>query len=238
LTAAVVDVDAPPHFAIVDGVPVDDDGAAFLALGRSLGRLIDQNRAGDVLYAVEDAASRGEYDGIRGSKLNVALPFHTDSPSGFGGGTPDIFGLLCVRSADGGATELCDGIAAWAALVDADPAAAARLQQPVTMDRTPESRPGEPTEVDLPPVTVDADGRPAFRYNRAWIDLAGRRLHGEVPPDVRDACDALDAALEAAPRWTVHLEPGQALFADNARTLHRRSAFDGDRLLWRLWVRR
>jgi hypothetical protein len=106
------------------------------------------------------------------------------------------------------------------------------------MDRTPEARPGEPTEVDLAPVTGGPDGRPAFRYNRAWIDLAGRRLHGEVPDDVRVACDALDAALESAPRWTVQLEPGQALFADNARTLHRRSAFDGDRLLWRLWVRR
>jgi alpha-ketoglutarate-dependent taurine dioxygenase len=233
----VIDVGSHPHFTVVDGVPTDDGGAAFIELGRGVGALIDQNRAGDLLYAVEDAASRGEYDGIRGSKLNIALPFHTDSPSGFGGGTPDVFALLCVRAAAGGETELCDGVAAWSKLVATDPGAAERLQQPVTMDRTPEARPGEPTEVDLPPVTVDADGVPSYRYNRAWIDLAGRRLHGEVPADVRDACDALDEALEAAPRWSVLLEPGQALFASNTRVLHRRAAFEGDRLLWRLWMK-
>ena len=48
----------------------------------------------------------------------------------------------------------------------------------------------------MAPVVVDADDQPRYRYNRAWIDLAGRRLHGEVPADVRAACDALDAALE------------------------------------------
>ena len=225
-------------------LPVDDDGDAFVALGSTLGRAIDQDRAGNVLYAVEDAASRGAYDGIRGSKLQIALPFHTDSPSGFGGGTPDIFGLLCVRpAASGGETELCDGAAAWADLLATDPDAADRLQQPVTMDRTPEARPGEPTEVDVVPVVVDADGWPRYRYNRAWIDLAGRRLHGEVPTGIRVVCDALDAALEQAPRWSVRLEAGEALFVDNALALHRRGAFDDPsdgpgRLLWRLWLRR
>ena len=111
------------------------------------------------------------------------------------------------------------------------------------MDRTPESRPGEPTEVDVAPVAVGPDDRPRYRYNRAWIDLAGRRLHGEVPADVRAACDALDAALERAPRWSVRLAAGEALFVDNARALHRRGAFDDPaggpgRLLWRLWLRR
>jgi hypothetical protein len=234
----------PPHAAVVRGLPVDDGGDTFVALGSALGTPIDQDRAGNVLYAVEDAASRGEYDGIRGSKLQIALPFHTDSPSGFGGGTPDLFGLLCVRSAAaGGETELCDGAGAWDDLVAADPVAARRLQAPVTMDRTPEARPGEPTEVEVAPVVVAADGRPRFRYNRAWIDLAGRRLHGEVPTDVRAACDALDAALERASRWTVRLDTGEALFVDNARALHRRGAFDDPpdapgRLLWRLWLRR
>jgi hypothetical protein len=234
----------PPYAAVVRGLPVDDGGDAFVGLGSALGTPIDQDRAGNVLYAVEDAASRGEYDGVRGSKLQIALPFHTDSPSGFGGGTPDVFGLLCVRSAvAGGETELCDGAVAWDDLVTTDPASARRLQEPVTMDRTPESRPGEPTEVDVAPVAVDTEGRPRFRYNRAWIDLAGRRLHGDVPADVRDACDALDGALERAPRWSIRLDTGEALFVDNARALHRRGAFDDPagapgRLLWRLWLRR
>jgi Taurine catabolism dioxygenase TauD, TfdA family len=245
---AAVDLDGilavPPYATVVRGLPVDDGGDAFVALGSALGRPIDQDRAGNVLYAVEDAASRGEYDGIRGSKLQVALPFHTDSPSGFGGGTPDVFGLLCVRSAAaGGETELCDGSVAWDGLLATDPASARRLQEPVTMDRTPEARPGEPTEVDVAPVVVDGDGRPRFRYNRVWIDLAGRRLHGEVPADVRTACDALDEALERAPRWSVRLDTGEALFVDNARALHRRGAFEDPpgapgRLLWRLWLRR
>src|SRR5688500_1057246 len=75
-------------FVVVRDTPTDDDGEAFVALGRTLGPTLPQNRFGDTLYLVRDERTDGTYGGVRGSKTSEALIFHTDAASGFANSSP------------------------------------------------------------------------------------------------------------------------------------------------------
>ena len=183
--------------------------------------------AGSVLALPDAAAVREGGDKDRKAYGTAdALPLHTDGFA-YGDRAPDHFGLSCVRQGEaGGESVLVDS---YRLLDVIDPELRAFLTETVVDHAEPDMHPAV-----SPLAIVTAHDR-----------LAVRRV-----PWVRPAPDDADPARTEAllERWRLvvldqhaaarrfRLQAGDVAVIDNYRVLHGREPYEGDRLMWRVWV--
>jgi alpha-ketoglutarate-dependent taurine dioxygenase len=222
-------------FVVLRGLALHDyseDEARLLyaGLGTHLGTILPQNLRGDKLYSVRDEGIRVEAEygrtGVRFSKSSAAFDFHTDSPSRVAGHTPDVIGLLVLRTAKaGGESALVSGYALHNILREERPDVLRRLYQPFWVDRRAELPPGEEPVLPVPVFTFD--GQLTVRYLRFYI-TKGQEWKAE-PLSGADV-EALDVFDEVMRRpdvaVTVPLESGDIQLVSNTFLLHSRTSYE------------
>jgi len=216
--------------------------AVYWLVGQLLGRPVEQNVQGTVLYDVRDTGQDVRY-GARFSVTNAESTFHTDNS--FGAGVADYVGLLCLNAArSGGDSQVVSGYAVRDDLVARDPRAAEVLARPFHVDRRGGLRPGDEPTVRYP-VFGSHGGGLVIRYLRYWIEVGHEKAGQPLTAEQVAALDALDRAA-AEPRMRVEfaMRPGDMLFVNNRWILHNRTAFEDHaeperkRHLVRLWLAR
>jgi alpha-ketoglutarate-dependent taurine dioxygenase len=233
-------------FAIMQGPTRDcyspeEMTACYWLIGQLLGRPIEQNVQGTLLYDVRDTGQDVRY-GARFSVTNAASSFHTDNS--FGSGVADYVVLLCLHPAkSGGLSQVVSGYTVHNELLARHPGALELLYQPWHIDRRGGVQPGEGPTAQRPVLAWDGHGL-IFRYLRFWIE-SGQVKAGQ--PLTAAQCRALDAldevANDSALRVEFALKPGDLFFVNNRWILHNRTAFEDHpepkqrRHLVRLWLR-
>jgi hypothetical protein len=231
-------------FVIITGIPVEDYSAEeiqllYWLLGQALGRPLEQNVQGTLLYDVRDYGLTVT-QGARFSVTNAESTFHTDNS--FGDGL-DTIGLLCLQPArTGGLSQLVSGYTVHNVLLQEHPDLLPILYQPFHIDRRGGTREGEPPTAQYPIITWD--GRElTFRYLRLWIEAGQQKANRPLTVEQVRALDALDEAAHRPDlRAEFPLGRGEILLANNCWTLHNRTAFedhpepDRRRHLVRLWI--
>jgi len=212
----------------------------YWLVGQLLGRPVEQNVQGTLLYDVRDTGQDVRY-GARFSVTNAESSFHTDNS--FGSIIVDYVGLLCVQTArSGGLSQVVSGYGVHNELLARHPDALELLYQPWHIDRRGGVRPGDAPTVQYPVLSRDERGL-TYRYLRYWIEAGYEKIGRPLNEAQRQALDALDAvANDPALRVEFALEPGDMFFINNRWILHNRTAFvDHDeperrRHLVRLWL--
>jgi alpha-ketoglutarate-dependent taurine dioxygenase len=233
-------------FAVLRGLPFDgwtDEEASMLywGLGTYLGRPLQQNRAGERVYLVQDTGAT--LMEARGSKTNLAMIYHTDSAAAFVGSRPDILALMCLRKAmSGGESLIVSGHTAYNILLATRPDLVEVLYGKFLFDRSKDTGEGE-DPLSHGSVFTDTEQGVHIRYNRLHIELGHHLSDNPLTALQREALDALDAILnDPANAIDFTLEPGDVFFADNRTMLHNRKAFEdateveNRRCLVRLWL--
>jgi len=222
-------------FAVFRGLDLDaltevEARIAYAGLGTHVGAIVPQNLRGERLYSIRDEGIRPEVEygrtGVRFSKSSAAFDFHTDSPSRVAGITPDVIGLLVLRTAkSGGDSVLVNGYALHNILRAERPDILERLYRPFWVDRRAELPPGE--EPVLPVAVFAFDGRLTLRYLRFYI-TKGQEWKGE--PLSESDIEALEyfEAVMHRPGIAVRvpLERGDIQWISNASLLHSRTAYE------------
>jgi alpha-ketoglutarate-dependent taurine dioxygenase len=233
-------------FAIVQGPKPErytpgEMQACYWLIGQLLGRPIEQNVQGTLLYDVRDTGQDVRY-GARFSVTNAESSFHTDNS--FGAGVADYVGLLCIRTAkSGGLSQVVSGYSVHNELLAHHADVLDVLYQPLHIDRRGGLRPGEGPTVQYPVLGWDGRGL-TYRYLRYWIESGHEKIGQPLRDAQRRALDVLDAvAGDPALRAEFALEPGDLFFINNRWMLHNRTAFEDHaepeqrRHLVRLWLR-
>jgi alpha-ketoglutarate-dependent taurine dioxygenase len=233
-------------FAIIQGPTRDRYSPAELTvcywlIGQLLGRPIEQNVQGTLLYDVRDTGQDVRY-GARFSVTNAESSFHTDNS--FGAGVADYVGLLCIQSAkSGGLSQVVSGYSVHNELLTRHSDALELLYQPWHIDRRGGVRPGEGPTVQHPVLSWDGQGL-MYRYLRYWIESGQDKIGQPLSDAQRKALDALDeAANDPTLRVEFALKPGDLFFINNRWILHNRTSFEDHpeperrRHLVRLWLR-
>jgi alpha-ketoglutarate-dependent taurine dioxygenase len=210
--------------------------------GQGLGRPVEQNVQGTLLYEVRDTG-QDVRQGARFSVTNAESSFHTDGS--FCDEVVDYVGLLCLRPARaGGLSQVVSGVTACGELATRHPEALEVLGQPFHIDRRGGARPGEAPTARFPVLTRKGDGL-VFRYLRFWIEAGHDRAGELLSAAQRGALDALDGVLrDRALHVEFTLRPGEMFFFNNRWLLHNRTAFkdfsepENRRHLVRLWLAR
>ena len=232
-------------FAIVHGLPdyaAAEMQAAYWLVGQLLGRPVQQNVQGTLLYDVRDEGRSVQY-GARFSVTNAETGYHTDNS--FGDSIIDYVGLLCLQTAkQGGLNQVVSGYALHNELLQRYPDVLGTLYEPFHFDRRGGVRPGDAPTVQFPIMRWDGHGLEC-RYLQFWI-LAGHEKARQplTPAQVR----AIDVLEEVVREPELHVEfglqPGDMFFANNRWLLHNRSAFEDHlepgrrRHYVRLWLER
>jgi alpha-ketoglutarate-dependent taurine dioxygenase len=234
-------------FVVVEGVPAGRYSAAELQalywlVGQLLGRPMEQNVQGTLLYDVRDTGQDVRY-GARFSVTNAESTFHTDNS--FGADVLDYVGLLCLQTArSGGLSQVVSGYAAHDRLRAEHPDVLEVLGRPFHVDRRGGLRPGEAPTARVPVLHWDGPGL-LVRYLRYWIETGHEKVGEPLTREQVRALDVLDAVLaDPALRAEFALKPGDLYFINNRWILHNRTGFEDHaeperrRHLVRLWLRR
>jgi hypothetical protein len=204
--------------------------ARYWDLCTRLGTVLPQTVSGTLVYPVRDEGYTLERDygaaGVRTSKTTAGFGFHTDSPSRLAGHTPEVIGLLVLRTAkSGGESTVVSGPAVHNAILEERPEYLERLYRPYWVDRRAELPPGEPPVLPVP-VFERREGL-VVRYVRLYIEK-GAEVAG-VPLTESDIAP-LDYFEEVAGRQglalQVPLERGDIQFVNNTFLLHSRNAYE------------
>lgn len=214
--------------------------AQYWLLGSLLGRPVEQNVQGTLLYDVKDTGQDVRY-GARFSVTNAESSFHTDSS--FMETVTDYVGLLCFNDAKaGGLSQIVSAYAVRNRLLAEEPAALAELTRPFHIDRRGGVRAGEEPTVRYPVFGEHPRGL-LVRYLRYWIEAGHEKAATPLAPEQVAALDALDrVANDPRLRAEFAMHPGDVLFANNRWLLHNRTAFEDHaeperrRHLLRLWL--
>jgi alpha-ketoglutarate-dependent taurine dioxygenase len=216
--------------------------AVYWFVGSLLGRPLEQNVQGTLLYDVRDTGQDVRY-GARFSVTNAESTFHTDNS--FGAAVADYVGLLCLNPAkSGGRSQIVSGKAVRDELAARRPDVVEQLRRPFHVDRRGGLRPGDDPTVRFPVFGGDDRGL-LIRYLRYWVEVGHEKAGAPLTAEQTAALDALDAAA-AEPRMRVEFDmrPGEMLFVNNRWILHNRTAFEDfaepewKRHLVRLWLTR
>jgi hypothetical protein len=215
-------------FAIIEGLPcerctVAEQQAAYWLLGQLLGRPVEQNVQGTLLYDVRDTGQDVRY-GARFSVTNAETGYHTDNS--FGDAVVDYVGLLCHRPAkSGGENQVVSVYALHNELLARHADALKALYQPFHFDRRGGLRPGDAPTVQFPILHWDGAGL-VCRYLRYWIEAGQDKSDRPLTAEQTAALAALEqVATEPALRAEFGLKPGDMFFVNNRWILHNRSAF-------------
>jgi hypothetical protein len=236
-------------FLMLKGLPVSelgDDASAMLfwGLGALFGEPLPQNAAGDRVYAVQDERTAGNGP-VLTSKMNVALPWHTDSGSGGPARVvPEVFGLLAVHAPlRGGTSHIMSAHTLHNALLEHYPEQLERLFQEYYFDRALQTNADQEPFTRTPIFSWIGDML-AITYNRQRIERGHMIAGVPLTPEDEEALDCTDELLaDPALALGFDFEPGDGLFMNNRTMLHNRDAFvDGEsrdlrRLVYRIWIR-
>lgn len=238
-------------FVLLKGLPPDryseDEVAAiYWGLGTLLGTPLPQNVRGDLLYSVRDEGYMIARDygtvGVRFSKTREPLNFHTDAAPAWRGITPNVVGLLALRTArSGGASVLVSGQTVHNVMLEERPDCLQRLYEPYYFDRRAEIQPGEPATLQAP--VFSFDGSLGVRYFRHYINEGHALLGTPLKGIDLEALDVLENVM-ARPelQFAFEMEPGDIQFVNNFFVLHSRTAYDDysepqrKRHLKRIWI--
>jgi Taurine catabolism dioxygenase TauD, TfdA family len=240
-------LEAGRGFVIITAGPVDSYSPrewqmTYWLIGQLLGRPMEQNTQGTLLYDVRDTGQDVRY-GARFSVTNAASTFHTDNS--FGAEVLDYVGLLCLNAAkSGGRNQLVNGHAAQHELLARYPGACEVLRQRFHVDRRGGVRPGEAPTALVPILNGDGPGL-VIRYLRYWIEAGHDKANMPLTAEQLNAMNVLDRLADQRDlRVEFSLRPGEMLFINNRWILHNRTAFEDfpeterKRHYVRLWVRR
>jgi alpha-ketoglutarate-dependent taurine dioxygenase len=213
----------------------------YWLIGQLLGRPIEQNVQGALLYDVRDTGQDVRY-GARFSVTNAESSFHTDNS--FGDGIANYVGLLCIQPAkSGGLSQVVSGYSVHNELLAHHRDMLEVLYQPLHIDRRGGLRPGDTPTVQHPVLSWDGHGL-TYRYLRYWIESGHEKIGQPLSHTQRRALDTLDeVAHDPSLRVEFALEPGDLFFINNRWILHNRTAFEDHaepeqrRHLVRLWLR-
>jgi alpha-ketoglutarate-dependent taurine dioxygenase len=214
--------------------------ACYWLLGQLLGRPIEQNVQGTLLYDVRDTGQDVRY-GARFSVTNAESTFHTDNS--FGAGVADYVGLLCIEPAkSGGLSQVVSGYSVHNDLLAHHRDVLEILYQPMHIDRRGGTRPGESPTARYPVLSWDGRGL-IYRYLRYWIESGHEKIGQPLNDAQRRALDLLDeTANQPSLRVEFALRSGDLFFINNRWILHNRTAFvdhaelEQRRHLVRLWL--
>jgi hypothetical protein len=195
-----------------------------------LGIVLPQTVRGDRIYSVRDEGYNLERDygaaGVRTSKTTSAFGFHTDSPSRLAGHTPDVIGLLVLRTARaGGESALVSAAAAHNVMLHERPEYLRRLYEPFWVDRRAELPPGEPPVLPVPVFAFD--GRLAVRYVRLYIDKGHQIAGAPLLESDRAALDYFEEVMKRpALALRLELHRGDIQLVNNVFLLHGRTHYE------------
>ncbi|WP_280495844.1 TauD/TfdA family dioxygenase [Nocardia farcinica] len=194
--------------------------AQLVRLGAALGRIVPHRDSGpDGVTTVMHRGGLAGRAGFQGFSTGALAP-HTDR-SGVSG-PPALLLLACGRKgSSGGECTAIDGRAVYADLLHIDPCAAQALSKPRTvlfggaagyLGSIFEHTPG---------------GRVRVRYRQDQL--------AQFSPELARHLPSLGDAIERHTMWFA-LEPGEGYVLHNHRWLHGRTAYTGDRVMYRLSV--
>jgi alpha-ketoglutarate-dependent taurine dioxygenase len=213
----------------------------YWLVGQLLGRPMEQNIQGTLLYDVRDTGQDVRY-GARFSVTNAESTFHTDNS--FGAEVLDYVGLLCLQTArSGGLSQVVSGYSVCEELRARHPEVLEILARPFHIDRRGGVRPGEAPTIRQPILHWDGAGL-TYRYLRYWIETGQEKAGEPLTPAQREALDVLDGVLtDPALRVEFNLRPGDQFFINNRWIFHNRTGFEDHpeparrRHYVRLWLR-
>lgn len=232
-------------FAIVYGLPsyaANEMQAAYWLVGQLLGRPVEQNVQGTLLYDVRDEGRSVQY-GARFSVTNAETGYHTDNS--FGECIIHYVGLLCLQTArQGGLNQVVSGYTLHNELLTRYPDVLATLYDPFHFDRRGGLRPGDAPTIVFPVMRWGGQGLEC-RYLRYWIDAGHDKARQPLTAAQTRALDVLDEVVrEPDLHVEFGLQPGDMFFANNRWLFHNRSAFEDyaeperRRHYVRLWLER
>jgi hypothetical protein len=215
-------------FAVLDRLPAELYGkseltAIYWLLSQMIARPVAQAFKGTLLYDVHDTGQKISTR-VRGDLTSEDLTWHTDY--GFNHPPPYI-GLLVLRTArSGGESSAASLLTAHEILRVEAPDLLRRLYQPFLWNRQGE-HPDDGAVCSSNPIFSAAGGTVRGRFNFRLPQGGYGLLGGEIDPAGRAALIALSEIL-SRPENTVEftLAPGQIEFLNNARVVHRRTAFE------------
>jgi hypothetical protein len=228
-------------FAVIRGLPVyerfseEESAKIFWAIGRHAGRLVPQDREGQLLGTLRDLGARGAFQ--RTYATNEAQGFHQD------GG--DIVALLCLRqSLYGGDSLVASTIELYREVLAEHPEYAPLLHKNFATDWKSEEPPGSPGWYDGP-LFCNCDGALSGTVQVARIRDAQR--FSEVPRLTGEEVSCMLYIQSVLKRpgmaLTMRLQPGDMQFVSNYTILHARTSFvdspddpEYQRALLRLWI--
>jgi hypothetical protein len=223
-------------FALLHGVPVDDDPDLICAgVGSYAGRIVPQGAGHVPVQHVRDQGADPRVPTTLSYQHSGALGYHADPA--------DIVALLCIRPAkSGGLSSIVRSAAVHDELARTRPDLTQVLYQPWWRDmRTGD---GPDSFRQSPVYARDDRGRLSVSYGPDYIRSAQRGAHvPPLSPAQLEAMAVLDQ-LNSDPRFslTMDLRPGDMQFLNNHVILHSRTAYEDHpeperrRDLIRLWL--
>jgi hypothetical protein len=213
----------------------------YWLIGGMLGRPIEQNVQGDLLYDVRDTGQDVRY-GARFSITNAESTFHTDNS--FGDDIVDIIGLLCLQAAkSGGASQIVSARTVANEMRAEHPNALAVLRGQFHFDRRGGLRPGDEPTARFPVLSGEGADL-VVRYLRYWIEAGHEKIGLPLTDEQANALNVFDRTAGAEQlRVEFTMQPGEMLFMNNRWLLHNRTAFadhpepERQRHYLRLWLR-
>ena len=233
-------------FAIIERVPieqyeVEEALSMYWLIGQFLGKPMEQNIEGTLLYDVRDTG-QNVAQGARFSVTNAESSFHNDNS--FGETLPDLVGLLCLHTAkSGGQSQLISGYALHNELLENHPDVLKTLYQLFCFDRRGQFQTGESPTSQFP-IFQWSEYELTLRYLHYYIQVGHERAGKRLTIDQEKALEVVEGLLHRPDfRVEFSLQPGQMLFTNNRWILHNRTAFEDytdperRRHYVRLWLR-
>jgi alpha-ketoglutarate-dependent taurine dioxygenase len=215
-------------FAVLDRLPVEAYDKAELTtiywlLSQMIARPVAQSFKGTLLYDVHDTGQKISTR-VRGDLTNEDLAWHTDYGFNY---PPPYIGLLVLRTAESGGDSAVASLAtAHEALRRRDVALLERLYRPFLWNRQGE-HPSDGAICNSNPIFAVRDGVVRARFNLRLPQNGYPLIGQDIDAVGRDALIALNDTLsEPGHVVAFTLAPGQIQFLNNARIVHRRTAFE------------
>lgn len=227
--------------SVIRGIPLTDysvpEAAMLLwGIGLHIGRPVPQNKQGELLSSVRDAAGANPGEHTRGYLTGSALPFHSDSC--------DVVGLLCVAEARaGGISSIASAYAIHNAIHKARPDLLRSLYETFYIDRRGEGQSGKALHYATP-IFMRHRHQLFCRFNPGYIYAAQKRPSTpRLSPLQLEAIELFKKMCGSEEfRSDMTFQSGDLQFLNNNVIVHARSSYEDytevekKRHLLRLWL--
>ena len=238
LLNAIEEVSRGRGFCVFRGLPVARWGEQFTSLvywgmAQHLGLPGIQNPQGEKLGHVKDYGEAPGMQRLYRTAFNIG--FHCDGAQ--------AVGLLCLRQAkSGGQSRIASSVTVFNELIKTDPQLAARLFEPVYMDRRGEQPPGEPPCTPIQPSCYEPPMLRTF-YHSEYFRSAARHPGYEPDQTTWQLLERYDAIANSPSVYLdMWLQPGDFQLISNYTIIHARTEYqdypepERKRHLLRLWL--